>query len=545
MRVILFIAILFSLTGLGWPQTIHADSNPNVDVYILIDASGTMKSAEQKAISRLEAAFELLDPKTLVSVTFFGGKLEDSGGSSTCDDTVFISASNPKEDGIPRFPNLGGREGETSIGNAILAALRHGGDEARIVVITDGIEECSSDFVGIRTEFPMASIDIIQVGDRQNTALDLLEIQPRRTLQTQSLPVPFPVQIVGQEIKPDERHSLIIFFEKWLWLFAFVAIYILSFWLGWSNQNRAIKLEAETEEIRSLERASLIDGNDEAQSKLTETLKKIQDVRNNADQQRKDWSKLKKGRSKIWSWLSRPWQITGLLLIALFLFWVAATPDKFMFSLIEIGNVRQSAWSVLDSDFATAFAVIWIVSLFYSGMQFQRRKEAETNFSIVSQEAQWKEDIENQKAIEETKRELQAELSRVRRSVKRMKFGSWHTYISDSSRVDELVSYELSNLFKGIHDDAKDRAIETEETGENGYLDEIERLKAYTSVRTISSSGFGSSKRDFGAFLNALLADKVVAPSLSDGWNRLAAAISDSDLDSFLETLKTLDLEES
>lgn len=547
---VLFLSVWFLFATLSWPEIATAQEDPDVDVFFLVDASGTMASAQRQseAESKLTAAFELLDRGTQVSVTFFGGTLDESGDSVTCDDPIEVSRPKPKEDGVPLFPRLGGDDGKTSIGNALLAALRHGEIEAKITLITDGIEECNSDFLSIRTEFPNATIDVVQVGDRPNSALNLLELKPDQFSSIQSLPVPLPIEIIGEEPKPDDRPGLVIFFEKWLWLLTFILVYILSFWLGWSNQNRAIKIESDTQALQSLEKASLIEGNEKAQEELATKLEKITDAREQLETQRDGWSDWKIRRANFLSGLWNPirrWQITGIILVGCFLFWVAATENEILFSYLQTENVRKSAWTILDSDFATAFAVIWIVSLFYSGMQFQRRKEAETNFSIVSKEAKWKEELANKRALERANRELELEVVRVRRGINRMKFGSWRMYFPDTYGNVDIDSFELNKRFTDIHDAAKRRVLESSELDIKDYSSEIKRLKRYISIDSIPSSGFSTPKQNFRAFLEIMLADETVVSTLTENWRVLASAIRDFDIEKFSVSLETLEQEES
>ncbi|MEL6243982.1 MAG: hypothetical protein AAFQ85_01365 [Pseudomonadota bacterium] len=226
------------------------------------------------------------------------------------------------------------------------------------------------------------------------------------------------------------------------------------------------------------------------------------------------------------------------------LFWIAATDTKFLHK-IDISQLRESAWRVMNSDFSTAFAVIWIVSLFYGGTQVQRRKEAEKNYSIVSREAEWKEDAEKQKMVDEANRELRTQLMRAQKSLERIKFGALNNYLSNELEEDYENTYELNARFSRIHEEAKRKALGTADLELPDYKMEIERLARYTAVPNIALSTVASPKRDFIAFLKVMLDDPGIAENLSGNWKPLADALVDNNFLNFTTTLKTLDLEES
>lgn len=375
MRRILLISIWSFFAVSYCSQVASARSNPEVDVYILVDASGSMKSGLRKpeAESKLAAAFELFDRDAQVSVTFFGGALEESGVSATCDDTIVAKDPKPKGDGVPSFPQLGGGDGETSLGNALLAALQHGGADANIILITDGVEECDSDFVGIRREYPMANISVHQVGDSPNTALNLLEVQSRHLVLAPSLPNPLPIQIHETKPKPSTRPGGYLFLEKWLWLMGFLVISLNAMVLGLRRASKSVELERDVKKFERLQ-ADVQSGQNDSAKELLNT--HIHAVDENIKKEKQHY--------RFWPIVGR-YVFGGSAIVALvFLATLSPQPNP---SRFDLSSAQQSAWTVLNSDFATAFAVTWIALLFFYGSQSQRRRDALKDLEIATESA--------------------------------------------------------------------------------------------------------------------------------------------------------------
>lgn len=370
MRPILLFCTLLSLVGLGWTQTTLTGPDSEVGVYFLVDASGTMEPAQQEAETKLEAAFELLESGTKVSVTFFGGKLTNLDAPTTCDDAVVIAEAKRKEDGIPDFPDLGSWRGETSIGKALHAALKHGRADANIVVITDGVEECNSDFVSIRKQFPRAKIDLVQVGNRPNTALNLLEILPQDVVRKQSLPIPLPVQIVEAAPEPPKkRPGYLLFLEKWCWLLGFFVISLNAMILGLRRASKSVQLERDIKKFERLQNDRGEGAKDMLNDHINHVYKRIGE---------------EKKHYHVWRVLGR-YIIAAIAILALLL--LATLSPSENLSGFDLNAARNSAWVVLNSDFATAFAVTWIALLFFYGSQSQRRREALKDLEIATESA--------------------------------------------------------------------------------------------------------------------------------------------------------------
>ena len=365
-------------------------NKPERATYFLIDSSGSMqrKDTESK-VQEILQGIVTVDEAAPVSRTYFR-----ADGGDECWKPISIGPMTAASESRPNQPpeyrgNVFTPSGE-ALKAALLAAITRGGS-ADIFIVSDedptpgcGVEICS--VAASLLPLPGIHVQSIQVDSdapaRRDTMGCLAAAQFNSIGKTQA-----PTEPTGE---PKPKSPIALFLEKWLWLMGFISIYILSFWFGWANQNKAIKIESDNEDIRALERASLIEGNEQAQKILKGKLEEIKEKRASNDE--------KRNQRSFWEKIIGPlaqktpsWQIIGCIVITGFLFWIAATDHEDLFGLVETSRVRASAWEILDTDFATAFAAIWIVSLFYSGSQVQRRKEAEANFAIVSREAEWSE----------------------------------------------------------------------------------------------------------------------------------------------------------
>ena len=170
--------------------------------YFLIDASGSMKEEVPRAKEILAARMALLADQNRKSITYFGGKSPLTDQPIRCEDKVLVSDAVPRDAAIPDFPTLGDKEDKTSIGQGLTAVLEQTAGNSLIVLLTDGSEECNSDFLAIRHRFPKAQIEVYQVGGNPNSALRLLEIQPITENSSQAIlaePLPISLELVPAE----------------------------------------------------------------------------------------------------------------------------------------------------------------------------------------------------------------------------------------------------------------------------------------------------------------------------------------------------------
>lgn len=375
MRSFLIFFVFALWAGFSWSQANQSDPPDPVDVYILVDASGTMRDHQPKALKKAEAVFQLLDPGNRVSVTYFGAKRLDSDQPVTCADEVTLGEPTFARDGVPSFPEPGGLNGRTSIGNALAAAFRHGGPNAKLVLITDGIEECGSDFVRLRRQFSDATIDVVQVGASQNTALNLLEIQPQDAQRSLSVPVPLPIEVVVDNPSPDERDGIYLFFEKWFWFIGFVLLAGSAAIFGRIDSDESVELEINTKEAQSYQEL-IRQGDIEAEGDLENLIETVESKIKSDEARRKRWYRYL--MPKFWCA-----DFGFLMLLGL-----AMAPAISFGDGLAFGKAQDTAWAVLNSDFATAFALTWIVLLFYAATQNQRLTEARRGFAIATKEAE-------------------------------------------------------------------------------------------------------------------------------------------------------------
>ncbi|MEL6243981.1 MAG: hypothetical protein AAFQ85_01360 [Pseudomonadota bacterium] len=227
MRAILALIMLLALAWLAPDigQANPASSAPKV--HFIVDASGSMRAHEDETERKINARSLLTPAGYRKQIRFFGGKVASGNEVPGCRTDVVIEPPKSIDSGTWAFTLYGGPASKTSIGGALEIALRQASDDDIIVLVTDGAEECGSDFSTIRTTFPSVEIEVIQVGENPNTALNLLEIPPREIVQTQSLPTPLPIKIVSDAPQPDERPGFYLFVEKWTWLLGLLSIYLL------------------------------------------------------------------------------------------------------------------------------------------------------------------------------------------------------------------------------------------------------------------------------------------------------------------------------
>lgn len=229
--------------------------------YFLVDVSGSMKDGHRKE------AEELLkrEVSSLVSITYFGGKPTSAERPGACGEGTSVSPPAPPGAILPPLPELGGGDGSTGIGTALRAALAAAHEDATIVLITDGKEECLADFKTIRSEYPKATIKVLQVGSNPNTPLQLLELKPHQDLSAPEVSPEAPEQgdtLPKLETKeedtgsPENSSALDEWWAdagwpgKYLWLLAYLPVGVAAGILGASFGKMTVTVE---QAIRNLE----------------------------------------------------------------------------------------------------------------------------------------------------------------------------------------------------------------------------------------------------------------------------------------------------
>jgi hypothetical protein len=516
MRAILVFLLIFAV-GLTSQSEVPANgSTPKTDVYFLVDASGTMQDEKAEATQKLNAMITLLEPAATVSMTYFGRPQARNSDPVTCADDVPIELPALAELTELEFPALGRTTDKTSIGKALYAALNKGGADAYVVLITDGVEECNSDFVSIRRQFPNATIDVVQVGDRPNSALDLLEIKPTDVLPAQSLPIPFPVQIYETQSEPITRVG---FLEKWLWLIGFIGISLNAMVLGLRRAGKSVELERSVKKFERLQQAVQNGHDDGAKDLLNQHIEDVDGIITN---ERKHY---------------RFWPIVGRYTLAaiafgalLLLATLSPVENPRGFDLMAAQN---SAWTVLNSDFATAFAVTWIALLFFYGSQSQRRREALKDLEIATESASRFINGKRFREFEtyETKRAI------VRTILTAFKDHSEHLVYTNGDDLSVDLNSEYDLVLQTMELEALGKALERSQSddGDKRIADEIRKLKIL-----IEGSGLMfSQEATLPRFIERLIETQKIVEDLIL-WRAYASAVKSNNSEQIRLCLQNL-----
>jgi hypothetical protein len=90
--------------------------------------------------------------------------------------------------------------------------------------------------------------------------------------------------------------------------------------------------------------------------------------------------------------------IGGLGLLAL----AFAPENAVWWDTFHVQHAKRSAWNVLDTNFAAAFAATWIALLFYGASQNHRLREANSNLRIATNEAESKRNYRLKRDLDNT-----------------------------------------------------------------------------------------------------------------------------------------------
>lgn len=258
MKLKIIVAVLAIAAPTAFAQE---NATPTKPTYILVDASGSMKGDNLKEAE----AFLKREVSSLVSITYFGGKADKAGPPRACGESMVASPEAPPGAILPPIPELGGNGEKTAIGDALKSALSVD-DQAIIVLITDGDEECLADFKAIRAEYPEAKIKVLQVGSTPNTALELLELKP----QAEPAETPDEKQATAEIAPPlippagtptvtppasvTDAWMISNWGEKYLWLIAYALVAASAYFRGSRFGKMAITYERDIEALEQYRR---------------------------------------------------------------------------------------------------------------------------------------------------------------------------------------------------------------------------------------------------------------------------------------------------
>lgn len=376
------------MVAIGWCSDTRAqprdEATPNTGqrtTYFLIDASGSMRGSDaEDKVSAILDPIRASDPDALVSRTYFRAR-----DGAACWAPIEIVAPVSASQSAPRVQEY--RSDYTPLGEALRSALRAAiakGGPADIYVISDQDQTpgCGIDVCAVATAFlPVPNVRVRAIPVTSSGAAPIDRLGCIDAAQTRQAP---PSTLQSESGAASEDWS---FAERWLWLLNFLVVGLSALWLGFRDSEAAVRLENETSDARSL-RDLIERGDSTAKLKL--------DRLANKQETEKTSTALKDPAF----WLFT----TGILCLLTF----TLMPDSGTILGLRLSVAKAAAWSVLNSNFATAFAVTWVALLFFWGSQSQRRREARHRLQIATNEgervAQLRQEQENKvayKAYEE------------------------------------------------------------------------------------------------------------------------------------------------
>jgi hypothetical protein len=488
-------------------------------LFVLVDRSSSISPAETNASKRLLDDL-LKTPGEDVSITRFGA---ENGGS--CATPVEISPLAPRA-GL-KF-DLGRASGSTPIVGALEAALPKAAEaQGRILIVTDGREGCGRNLCVARQRlaqiYPETAIELKFLGDEQadldaQDALGCLNSPSPNDMISGSMELPPQISKAAEALDADAQIDApnakgktvadeTTPFEKWFWVLGFALIAFSAVKFGLSHAARARTIENSAKDVQSLRNSILLGEDPDAERKLRVLI-------NQQQAEAKDYNAKDDGR-KLRKWWRRPFGLLGGTMLVI----LAALPPEWNIFGFRLGVAQDRAWDVLNSNFATAFAVMAIALIFFAGRQYQRRTEAEHNYAIATDEAK-----RTAEARRTTARKLAySAYERTRDKLTSIDFRApWRESLSfRSTKVTDAdrKNYELvqSAALKFAQGDTLDPTL----SNDDEISKETRRIEALIPKFTL----FGA-KPDFGDFIAQLLRNSALRADPNIGeWVRLRESI--------------------
>lgn len=275
------VSIAICLASSPWAHSQEADkaASPQnvIPVYFLVDASGSMLGQNMTEAELLLNALSLPQDQ-LVSVTYFGSA-PTTPGADLCFETLDVPAPTRRgENFLLQPPKLGGRHDKTAITNALNTVLGKVAGPAKIVLITDGDEECDENFDGVRERHPSAEIEVRQVGNSPNAELQKLEKRfPAKPAGVLSAPI-FNLEFrAGPTIADSDAWALAGWYDRRLWLFAVLGL-LASAWLWGSSFGRRANAYENATKLLEQKRREFVDKGIESEEQLASKLPEQLDI---------------------------------------------------------------------------------------------------------------------------------------------------------------------------------------------------------------------------------------------------------------------------
>ncbi|MBU1289376.1 MAG: hypothetical protein KJ871_16810 [Alphaproteobacteria bacterium] len=533
-RLIIALAVASSAALIAVAQE-EDQAEPNAPTtYFLVDASGSMQDKLNAANGEVAARLsEMLKtaPSTQVSLTYFRADLELD--EHACQKPISVSAKQPASEVQLSTPDF--RKDSTPLGAALEAALldaQEGPAEIFILSDEDQTSNCGTDICEIaNTYLPQEDVTVTLVpfgaAASNQDRLGCIEAAQGRQYQRSALAGGAAEDDLsqGDDEGPGFWREVTDFFAKWFWFIGFIFISLSAVLFGVKDVGLSIKLENKTRELQALRNSILVQSNAEAEQKL----KVLIDSQEEADKAERDrtwsskmWEKAKSYRNAIFA------ATIGIPMLVLVTFFPGISGEG---GFLRLANTL--AWQVLNTEFSTAFAVIWIATLFFAGVQYQRRVESWHNFSIATDDA---------------RRARAAQTTRA----KKLAYDKYTDALQNLSQVEFREPWSNQTRSRAIVTTDSDRAnlklviekaiqfaigekLEIEDADDTKFLREAQRLSAITP----RSVWFGS-KPDLAAFIRDLEMKNVFPKEHSIDWLNLSKALSNSDNRSIKLALKGL-----
>ena len=334
-------------------------------VLFLVDASGTMQNHLPEAVKKIKAKAALLPKDAAKEIVFFDDALSFTEASKGCISDRTLQAPVRLNEEEVKFPALGGDGTITSIGAAIENSLQTMQPPQHIVLITDGRDECDSDFLAIRKRHPGAQVEVEQVGLEPNTALELLEISPLSLVVHQ--PITSPTGCAECDGSASLGWSEATGIERFYWLWAVLALIGAALILSIRHLSMAAHYESRTEDLRTKKR-----GTNEGELSLPNL--------------RKHQTETQEGTSVWWAAMAYVFVVilggVGISMLIQLVFSEGGEGTIPFYDNSNLDHARNMAWLVLGSPFAIAFSVLTSAPLLFAFSQYRRRFESKRTYLV-------------------------------------------------------------------------------------------------------------------------------------------------------------------
>lgn len=489
----------------------EADRAKGAVTYFLIDASGSMadKDAEVE-VSRLLTPIRDADPTALVSRTYFRASTWDA-----CRASVTIEGFVPAAESAAQKHSH--EDDYTPSGEALKAAILDAVSRdapANIYLVSDedqtpgcGVDVC--DVASALLPIEGITVQSIPVAGTKKSGHDRLgcigaaqgNFRPAENLgngKAGSISPPSP-------------------WERWAWLIGFLLVALSAAGYGMYDATKAVDLDNDTQEARSLREGVRV-GDQQAEAELAAKQDKLKteiEARLNSWANQRWWRLFVRWFAHPKFWLS--WLGAGLLFVLVF------SPSDSKHLGMDIGKAQAAAWGVLNTEFATAFAVLWLATVFFMTSQSQRSREAKRNYSIVMEEAQRIQD-----AVDAGERKAAfSEYDKAWNAVASAKFPdlpaprSWDV----AQEEDEMVPWD-----EAIFEKAKVRVRELATTDKLSVVSKPDELRERTSVlKGLMDTGpWWNSRWDLGVFVSNLLVAGIIKED-REAWQGVVASFERGD----------------